>query len=66
MTMKEQPKLGNNTTDIVAAISKVGVGMVPYVGSILGEIIGNVIPNQRIDRITQFVQHLDEIWVSYR
>ena len=64
MTMKEQPKLGNNTTDIVAAISKVGVGMVPYVGSILGEIIGNVIPNQRIDRITQFVQHLDERLVA--
>lgn len=34
--------------------------MVPIVGSLVAEIVGNVIPNQRVDRIVQLVQLLEE------
>jgi hypothetical protein len=34
--------------------------MVPVVGSLVAEIVGNIIPNQRVDRIVRFVQLLDE------
>lgn len=36
------------------------IGTVPYVGSIIAEIIGELIPNQRTDRIVAFLIKLDE------
>lgn len=54
------PKLGNTSTDIVASALKGGVGAIPIVGSLVAEIVGNVIPNQRVDRIVRFVQLLEE------
>lgn len=60
MPENDLPKLGNTSTDIVTSLVKGGVGVVPYVGSLIAEIVGNVIPNQRIDRIVRFVQLLEE------
>lgn len=59
MTTPEPPKLGNTTTDLVVTLAKGTTGMVPVVGSLIAEIVGNVIPNQRVDRIARFVQLLD-------
>lgn len=56
----EPPKLSNTSTDIIVSASKGLVGAVPIAGSLLAEIIGNIIPNQRVDRIVRFVQLLDE------
>ena len=36
------------------------VGFAPFVGQLAGEIISNVVPNQRVDRITKFVVALEE------
>lgn len=58
--MLEQPKLGNTSTDIVTSLAKGITGAVPIVGSLISEIVGNIIPNQRVDRIVRFVQLLDE------
>jgi hypothetical protein len=60
MTTPEQPKLGNTSTDIVTSLAKGITGAVPIVGSLISEIVGNIIPNQRVDRIVRFVQLLDE------
>lgn len=54
------PKLGNTSTDIMVSIAKGTVGAIPYVGSLIAEIVGNVIPNQRVDRIAEFVRLLEE------
>jgi hypothetical protein len=53
-------ELENNKTDFDISITKAIAGMIPVCGSLLGEIIGNVVPNQRIDRIAKYVKHLDE------
>lgn len=48
-----------NAIDWVAAIAKGTVGAVPIVGPIVAEVIGNLIPRQRVDRIVAFMQELD-------
>ena len=45
--------------DIAIDISKSIVSECPYVGSLVSEVIGSLIPNQRIDRISEFIKKLD-------
>lgn len=52
--------LDNNKTDLLVSAAKSAVGIVPYAGSLLSELVGNLIPNQRIDRLTKYVKELDE------
>lgn len=51
--------LAPNTPDKLAALAKGVLGACPYIGPILSEVVGAVIPNQRIDRIVTFVQGLE-------
>lgn len=51
--------LGNNKTDYAVALSKALSGIIPNYGSLVGELIGNIVPNQRIDRIAKYVKELD-------
>jgi hypothetical protein len=60
MSTNASPNLGNTTTDLIASLAKGTTGMVPILGSLVAEIVGNVIPNQRVDRIVQLVQLLEE------
>jgi hypothetical protein len=48
-----------NRIDLAVSITKGFIGIVPGIGSLIGEIIGVTIPNQRIDRLSKFVQILD-------
>ncbi|MBZ5500132.1 MAG: hypothetical protein LAP85_27370 [Acidobacteriia bacterium] len=50
--------LANQSADYVATAAKAALGFVPFIGSVLVELAGSVIPNQRIDRIVRFAQHL--------
>lgn len=52
--------LKNAGADYVASAAKSALGMVPFAGSLLSEVAGNVIPNQRIDRIVKFAKELEE------
>lgn len=58
--MNNKINLDNNKSDIVAKIGKSVVGSVPFAGGLLTEIIDTVIPNQRIDRLSKYVQELDK------
>jgi hypothetical protein len=60
MELERQLALNNTTIDHVTSSAKAITGMVPIVGSILTEVIGNIIPNQRLDRIAKFLQLLSE------
>jgi len=51
--------LSAQTTDYVASAAKAALGAIPFVGSLLIEIAGNIIPNQRIERIGKFAQELE-------
>jgi hypothetical protein len=40
--------------DYVASGAKAALGVVPFAGSLLAEVAGSIIPNQRVDRIADF------------
>jgi hypothetical protein len=46
--------------DYVVSAAKSALGAVPFVGSLLSELAGTVIPNQRIDRIVKFAEALEQ------
>lgn len=52
--------LENQRTDYVTSAAKAALGAVPFVGSLLVELAGVVIPNQRIDRIVKFATALEQ------
>lgn len=56
----DSENLKSNTTDHVVSVAKIALSAVPVVGSPLAEIIGTVIPNQRIERVTKFAATLEE------
>ena len=60
MNEEENKKLSAAKGDYVASAAKAALGAIPFVGSLLTEIAGTVIPNQRIDRIVKFAQLLEE------
>lgn len=46
-------------SDLIASALKSVAGAVPIFGALLAEIIDNTIPNQRIDRLTRYVEQLE-------
>jgi hypothetical protein len=51
--------LDNNKVDWIVAATRGVVGAVPLVGSILGEVVSTLVPNQRVDRIVQYIRALE-------
>jgi hypothetical protein len=47
--------------DHLAALARAVAGVAPYIGGAIGELVTYGIPNQRIDRIIQFVEVLDKM-----
>lgn len=50
--------LGPSAADHVASVSRAMLALVPWAGPIVAELIGSVIPNQRIERLEEFVRQL--------
>ncbi len=57
MSIKEY--IEGNKPDLIAAGGRVILGSIPFVGPLLAELFTEVIPNQRIDRLSQYVSMLD-------
>lgn len=57
---KKSESLAPNRSDYVVIAAKAALGAVPFAGSLLAEIAGTVIPNQRIDRIVRFAMELEK------
>lgn len=55
----EKTQLTPSTVDYVTAAAKAALGAIPFAGSLLVELAGTFIPNQRIDRITKFAMELE-------
>ncbi|MDT7848188.1 hypothetical protein Q9292_01095 [Methylophilus sp. VKM B-3414] len=49
----------NQSVDYVTSAAKAVLGMVPFAGSLLAELAGSIIPNQRIDRLSKFSIELE-------
>ncbi|MEZ4680533.1 MAG: hypothetical protein R2932_40595 [Caldilineaceae bacterium] len=54
------PSLENTRADYIVATLKSIAGPLPLVGSLIGEVVGALIPNQRIDRIARYVAILEQ------
>lgn len=54
------PKLGASATDISVSTAKAFLGLIPFVGAPLAELIGLTVPNQRLDRIADYVVQLEK------
>jgi hypothetical protein len=54
------PALGATWQDAASAVAKGAFGSIPIVGSMLGEVMGLIIPNQRLDRIEAYLRFLGE------
>lgn len=52
--------LNQNRIDALVATAKSALGLVPFAGPLLSELVGNLIPNQRIDRLTKYAKELEE------
>jgi hypothetical protein len=48
-----------NKTDIAVSLTKGVVGAAPFVGPLVAEVVGTLIPNQRLDRIERLVKKLE-------
>lgn len=55
-----KPSLENTKSDMIAAIGRSVVGAVPFAGPLLTELVTAIIPNQRIDRLSDYVRLLEE------
>jgi hypothetical protein len=56
----EKYNLNTQREDILANAWKGVAGAIPIAGPMLAEIVGSIIPNQRLDRVTYFIQELDK------
>lgn len=56
--------LGSNRVDYAVSALKGLLGIAPVAGPILAEVIGTIIPNQRIDRLAAFVEKLAAEFVA--
>jgi hypothetical protein len=54
------PSLKTTTSDYAVSAAKAALGAIPFVGSLLAEVAGTVIPNQRIDRVVKFARTLED------
>ncbi len=52
--------LSTRSSDYVASAAKAVLGAVPFAGSLLAELAGTVIPNQRLDRVAKFAADLEK------
>ncbi len=52
-------ELNNNRVDTLTSLAKGAVGGLPVIGSLIGEIVGSIIPQQRLDRVVLFLKYLD-------
>ena len=59
MDSDESKSLEPQGPDYVASTAKAFLGAVPFVGSLLVELAGTIVPNQRMDRIADFAGELE-------
>jgi hypothetical protein len=57
--MTTPDNLDKNTTDKMVLVTRAVTGVIPFAGSVVSEIITTLIPNQRMDRIVDFIRRLE-------
>ena len=57
--MEDRPDLEQNEVDLAVGAWAIAIGYMPAIGPIVAELFRNLIPNQRHDRIADFLRILD-------
>lgn len=57
---KPLPVLGETKTDHAVSLAKGALGAIPLVGSLIAEMVGTLVPRQRMDRIEDYLNKLAE------
>lgn len=52
--------LEENTRDRLVSAAKGALGACPVVGPMMAEVVGHIIPKQRLDRVVHFLEELDK------
>jgi hypothetical protein len=52
--------MGGGSTDPAKALLKGVLSSIPFIGGVVSEIVGHIIPDQRFDRLESYVRHLGE------
>ena len=55
----QMPSLKTQRADVYALLAKAGLGLVPFAGSLLSELVVTIIPNQKIERLVTFAEKLE-------
>ena len=63
--MDKKKSVKKNKTDFLVSTAKSIVGAAPFIGSLMTELIDNLIPNQRIERLSKFIIELDNKLAKY-
>lgn len=53
------PNLESNAKDRLISVAKGVAGVCPFIGPLAAEAIGTLIPNQRLDRVVEFLSQLE-------
>jgi hypothetical protein len=56
--MEELPDIRKKGIDTLLGFTKAGLSIIPIAGPFIAEIIGNIIPNQRLERVTKYLETL--------
>lgn len=54
----DMENIKHNWVDSVVALTKGAAGAIPYAGGLVGELLGTIIPHQRLDRMSRFLEQL--------
>jgi len=60
----DKPSLQTSSSDIVASALRGLLGACPGIGSALSEAVNFLIPNQKLDRVIEYVKQLDSVVTS--
>ena len=55
----KESALKSRTVDYVLSAARAAVGPIPIVGPLISELVGTVVPNQRVERIAKFLEELE-------
>ena len=50
--------LSNQNVDKLVSVANASVSLVPVVGGLISELLTNIIPGQRVDRVVTFIRLL--------
>lgn len=58
--------LGNQPVDKLTSLAKGIAGALPFIGPLISEVVGTLIPNQRLDRVVKTLQDLEQVVSGFK